>query len=217
MSDRLKSKPGNKRERIIMIASHLMAEKGYTLINFSKINNISLIFGSEYYDGKKFYNSSYWLKNGVVENHYDKEHLVIFGEYFPLKKIWPFNKLYGQFRDFTPGKKLVLFDIKGVRIFTPICYELAFGNIIKKAKRNGAKIIINLSNDGWYGYSSGPYSEMAFSVFRAIESRVYIMRAINRGWAVVVSPKGKILYKNSPKTPGFILFNSGKIKFIPSN
>ncbi|MCD6579246.1 apolipoprotein N-acyltransferase, partial [bacterium] len=189
-----------------------------TLKEFTKNNELSLVFGGEYFDGKHFFNSSYFLQNGEIKDRYDKKHLVIFGEFFPMKSIWPFNKLYGQFSSFTPGKEIKIFKVNNIGIFTPICYEIAFGNIINKAKKKGAKIIINISNDGWYGYSSGPYTEMAFAVFRAIESRVYVMRAINRGWAVIVTPKGKVLFKNPPQNPGFIFVDHlNKVSFYKAN
>ena len=178
-------------------------------------NDINLVFGAMNYSNGKYYNSSIFLnKNGIIEDIYSKNHLVLFGEYFPLRNFPILKNIYGQFLDFTPGEEIKVFSIGKTKIYTPICYEIAFGSLIRKAVKHGAKIIINTSNDGWYGYSSGPIQEVPFAVFRAIEGNVWVGRAINRGYGVIVRPDGKIIYTNDPKTWGVItLDQEGKVDF----
>jgi len=192
-------------------------EHSYTehiLKEFVGNNKVSLITGTEYQEDDLYYNTSLFMSKDGDVKRYHKMHLVPFGEFFPFRNIGFFNDLYGQFIDFSRGREPVIFEVDGEKIFTPICYEIAFGSIVRRAVKRGAEVIINISNDAWYGFSSGPVAEIPFAVFRAIESEVWVLRAINRGWGVVVDPAGRILYKNDPRKWGFITVRkNGSIVF----
>ncbi len=196
----------------------VMSSQTQLLASMCRRFDTSLISGCSLIRDGKAYNAAFMMETGgEIEDFYAKMHLVPFGEFFPFKELPFFKNIYGHFLDFERGKDLQLFEADGVRVFTPICYEIAFGSIVRKAVRAGAEIIVNISNDGWYGYSSGPVAEIPFCIFRAIESGKWVMRAINRGWGLVVAPDGRIICKNKPTGWGFILVNeAGQADFYRS-
>ncbi len=182
----------------------------------SSVNSTAVIFGALTRSQENYYNSSVHINiSGDVAGIYSKNHLVPFGEYFPMKN-WPvFKSLYGQYQNFAPSEQINSFIINGVSVYTPICYEIGFGGLVRSASMKGSKVIANISNDGWYGYSAGPVSGISTSVFRAVESNVWVIRAINRGWGVIVDPFGRILEISSPDKWGFlVLDHDGSTDFI---
>jgi apolipoprotein N-acyltransferase len=74
-----------------------------------------------------------------------------------------------------------------------ICYEDAFPEISRELTRNGANMLVNLTNDAWYGVSSAPYQHLAIAIFRAVENRRYMIRATNTGVSAIIAPTGEVL------------------------
>lgn len=153
--------------------------------------------GVGYDEGKAgFTNSAGLFFKGELKGRYDKIHLVPFGEYVPLKKILFFvNKLVEAAGDFLQGKDLNVIEFKGVRIGTLICYEAIFPDISKTYKEKGANLLVNITNDAWFGKSSAPYQHLAMSRFRAVENELYLVRIANTGFSCVITPWGEILSK----------------------
>jgi apolipoprotein N-acyltransferase len=157
------------------------------------------VFGSPAYGGTKgnirYYNRAYLLSpRGSVMGTYDKVHLVPFGEYVPLKRFLPFvHRLVPAAGDFSSGENS---DPLPLSPFPPgvlICYEAIFPELARSRVRHGAALLINLTNDAWFGSTSAPYQHLAMSVFRAVETGRPLIRAANTGFSAVVDSQGRIL------------------------
>jgi apolipoprotein N-acyltransferase len=142
----------------------------------------------------RYYNSAQLIEpeSGFVASYY-KSHLVPFGEYVPLKKLLPFlAPLVEAVGDFRPGrveKPLVRHD---GRIGVLICFESIFADIARLWSENGANMLVNLTNDAWYGKSSAPHHSMVMTVFRAVENRRSVVRSANTGISGFIDPLGMI-------------------------
>jgi apolipoprotein N-acyltransferase len=143
------------------------------------------------------YNSIYVIDHdGSVLSVYDKLHLVPFGEYLPfqdwMEKLG-FVQLTRVQGGFIPGTRRRAMDIPNApRALPLICYEMIFpGDITAHDERPGW--IINLTNDGWFGYSTGPYQHLQQAQMRAIEEGLPLVRAANTGISAVVDPSGRIV------------------------
>lgn len=167
--------------------------------NLPKQMKTSLLLGSPAYqrleDGSyKYFNSAFLLQaEGREVERSDKIHLVPFGEYVPLGRLLTFiDKLVVGVGDFSPGrvKPLVLNDDP---IGTLICYEVIFPELARDYVRKGSRLLVNLTNDAWFGRSSAPYQHLAMSRFRAIENRIWLARAANTGISAFISPSGRVV------------------------
>ena len=143
------------------------------------------------------YNSAATLgPDGQMIAEYDKQHLVPFGEYIPLRKYLSFaGKLTSEVSDFNAGDAYTLSTINGNRAAIFICYEAIFPELVRHFTLAGAEVLINITNDGWYGDSSAPYQHFDMSRVRAIENRRYLIRAANTGISAIVDPYGQVIEK----------------------
>jgi apolipoprotein N-acyltransferase len=137
---------------------------------------------------------------GDVAYRYRKMHLVPFGEYVPLKTLFTFGgrfaaKLVQEVSDFTPGKDPATGEVDGHRIGGYICYEAIFPSLVRRFTVGGAELLVNVTNDAWYGTTSAPYQHLAMAAFRAVENGRYMVRAANTGITAVVDPRGRVLEK----------------------
>ena len=134
---------------------------------------------------------------------YDKIHLVPFGEYVPLRQWIKFaGRLTADIADFTPGTEYRVGQLPGGRFGTFICYEAIFPDEIRRFARSGAELLINVSNDGWFGRSAAPAQHLMMSRVRAVESRRWMLRDTNNGFTVVVDPYGRIVASLPPDVRG---------------
>lgn len=125
---------------------------------------------------------------------YDKIHLVPFGEYVPLRKWLTFTgKLTADLGDFTPGSVYGVGRLPEGRFGTFICYEAVFPNIVRRFTAGGAELLINISNDGWFGRSAAPAQHLMMARVRAVENRRWLLRDTNNGFTVSVDPYGRIV------------------------
>jgi len=134
---------------------------------------------------------------------YYKVHLVPFGEYVPLRRWLTFaGRLTADISDFTQGTSYSVGSIPMIPTYVPsagpkfgtfICYEAIFPNEVRHFAANGAELLINLSNDGWFGRSAAPAQHLMMSRVRAIESRRWMLRDTNNGFTVSVDPYGRIV------------------------
>lgn len=131
--------------------------------------------------------------SGELLLEYHKSHLVPFGEYMPLKNILPIKKLTHGFTDYTPGS-LSLLDLKqlNLKIKPLICYEAIFPELVRTSNRL-ADVIINITNDAWYGNSSGPYQHLHITRLRAVENGLAVLRTGNNGISAIIDPLGRII------------------------
>jgi apolipoprotein N-acyltransferase len=130
---------------------------------------------------------------------YDKIHLVPFGEYVPLRRFLTFaGKLVADIGDFTPGSTYLVGDLPGTgsaqdKFSTFICYEAIFPGAVRTFTDDGADLLINMSNDGWFGRSAAPAQHLMMARVRAVENRRWLLRATNNGYTVDVDPYGRII------------------------
>jgi len=125
---------------------------------------------------------------------YDKIHLVPFGEYVPLRRWLTFTgKLTADLGDFTPGSVYGVGRLPDGRFGTFICYEAVFPNIVRRFTAGGAELLINISNDGWFGRSAAPAQHLMMARVRAVENRRWLLRDTNNGFTVSVDPYGRIV------------------------
>ena len=156
-----------------------------------------LLFGSPAYriDNRRyrFLNSAYLLsRKGEVLGRSDKIHLVPFGEYVPLKRFLPFvDKLVVGIGDFSPGTVSPL-PMDGHKIGVLVCYEAIFPELAREYVRMGSDLLVNITNDAWFGASSAPFQLLAMSRFRAVENRIWVARAANTGISALIAPSGAI-------------------------
>jgi len=134
-------------------------------------------------DGYLRYNAAVAITNGSYgADFHAKLHLVPFGEWIPFSdRIKVLDKLEVGGAHFTAGDRYILFDHPKGPYAAAICYESAFPAIIRRFAQDGARFLVTITNDGWYGFSSGPAQHAAIAVYRAIETRRPIARAANTG------------------------------------
>jgi apolipoprotein N-acyltransferase len=161
-----------------------------------------LITGALRYDGKNYYNSMITINSdGKIINTYDKSHLVPFGEYMPMSNIIDIAPIVG-FKGFKKGNGDKFKDIDlPIKITPLICYEIIFPKHTSKK----TDLIINATNDAWYGDSAGPRQHLVQTRFRAIESKTRIIRAANTGISAIIDKKGNISSFISLNLQGVIL------------
>ena len=142
-----------------------------------------------------FLNSAFLVTpSGEEAGRYDKVHLVPFGEYVPLSRFLPFiQRLVTAAGDFTPGSKISPLLGEDISVGPLICFESIFPEIARSHVRQGVDLLVNITNDAWYGYSSAPYQTLIMSVFRAIENRRPLIRSANTGFSAFIDHRGEIL------------------------
>ncbi|MGD9384269.1 MAG: apolipoprotein N-acyltransferase [Desulfobacterales bacterium] len=143
----------------------------------------------------EYYNSAYLIgPEGNVYGKYDKAHLVPFGEYIPFKKWLPFlGKMVEGAGDFSPGKKGHTIKWRDFRLGIQICYEIIFPHLSRAMVKNHASVLVNITNDAWYGRSSAPDQHFSMTILRAVENRRSIIRSANTGISGFIDPCGKII------------------------
>lgn len=142
--------------------------------------------------------------DGTVRGTYDKFHLVPFGEYMPFREWIGISKLTAGSRDFSPGDGPKTLKLKGLPPVSPlICYEVIFpGQVIDRENR--PDWILNLTNDGWYGVSAGPYQHFAAARLRAVEEGLPLVRVANTGISGVIDGYGRVNAKIDLKEEGIL-------------
>ena len=142
-----------------------------------------------------YYNSVYLVQpDGEIQGKYDKVHLVPFGEYVPFKNWFPFiGKIVEAVGDFQPGQKGNTIQWKNFKLGVQICYEIIFPDLSRAMVKNNAALLVNVTNDAWYGKSSAPYQHFSMTVFRAVENRRALVRSANTGISGFVDPAGRIV------------------------
>lgn len=189
----------------------------------NQVKDISLktkswfIFGSTSYDRAKdntdYFNSAFILSpDGETKGKYDKVHLVPYGEYVPLREVFPFiKKLTAGMGDFTAGKSYSPLTMDNRKVGILICYEAILPFAARTYKKNGAELLVNITNDAWFGSTSAPYQHFSMARFRAVENRLYLARSANTGISAIVDPTGKVVVQTNIFERTAL---KGKVKFL---
>ena len=174
------------------------------LRHFAASHNVPLGFGTVGH--QRHPKNSYQLLNrfqtisreGRTAAHYDKQHLVPFGEYIPFTIPLKFIENILQGMVFIPGKDTAPLGIASANaerqtlLGVLICYEAIFPEIAQKQTELGANLLLNVSNDGWFGHTSAPQQHLALTALRAIEQQRAIVRSTNTGYSAAIDPFGRI-------------------------
>ena len=162
----------------------------------SKRRNIDIILGSVATDParpQRIWNSAFLVSNGTTIGHYDKIRLVPFGEYVPLRKVLFFaEKLVHAVGEFEFGSNEN--PLAGQLKYGPaICYEIVYPQITRTQIRNGADVLVTITNDAWYDGTSAPAQHLLQARLRAVEGDRYLLRAATTGISAFIDPTGQVL------------------------
>lgn len=124
---------------------------------------------------------------------YNKINLVPFSEKLPFDEVLGISDRFqfGQ-SDFSNGEDLTIFEIPEGRFATLICFESVYPALVRDFVNRGAEFLVNITNDGWFGKTHGPFQHAQIAVFRAIENRIAIARCANTGVSMFIDPYGRI-------------------------
>ena len=137
--------------------------------------------------------ASFISPDGTFAGRYDKMHLVPFGEYTPYRRLFFFaGHLLDNVGVFEPGRARVVFNVNGHSYGTFICYESIFGDEVRQFVVHGAHVLVNVSDDGWYGDTSAPWQHLNMVRMRAIENHRWVLRATNTGVTAAIDPYGRV-------------------------
>ena len=183
--------------------------------NFSKKHFI--ILGANKLDTKsnKFYNSMLVLDHDfeLIES-YNKRKLVPFGEFLPYENFFNnlgFKKITEGHGSFLRGNKNKNLVIEKMNILPLICYEVIFTDFVQSSK-DETNLIVNISEDGWFGHSIGPDQHFVKSIFRSIESNTFLLRSANKGVSAIIDNKGNIIKQLNRNEVGNIEYEVPLIK-----
>lgn len=163
-----------------------------------------LLSGAPYFVEKEkefeLYNSALLARPDGSQSLYFKQHLVPFGEYIPLSDILPLpGPVVESVGNFSAGKTARPLTAGRARLGVLICFESIFPDLARKETANGANLLVNITNDAWFGRSSASIQHLAMAVLRAVENRRSLARAANTGISCFIDPAGRI----SQATPLF--------------
>ena len=139
-------------------------------------------------------NSAFLLDtDGNERGRSDKMHLVPFGEYVPMARLLPFvNKMVHGIGDFAPGQQIKPLLAGSTPVGVLVCYEAIFPELARAHVNSGSRVLVNITNDAWFGHSSAPWQHLSMAAFRAVETRTPLVRAANTGITSVIDQNGHI-------------------------
>ncbi len=175
--------------------------------SISKARNVDVILGSVAEDPKqpeKLWNAAFLVSDGRTIGHYDKIHLVPFGEYVPLRQMLFFaHALVHAVGQFELGTKDT--PLEGRFHYGPaICYEVVFPQIPRTQVVHGANVLVTITNDAWYDGTSAPRQHLNQARLRAVETDRYLLRAGTTGISAVVDPTGHLVQQLEMGRQGII-------------
>lgn len=187
--------------------------------------HVPVLFGSDQIEWKivgnrrvpdKYFNSAFLIReDGTTAGVYRKMHLVPFGEYVPLQKLFFFAApLTEQVGTFQPGMTPELLPVRGHPISVAICYEVVYPALVRQFVQGGSQLLTTITNDAWFGDTAAPYQHFEQASMRAIENGRYLIRAANTGITGIVDPYGRVLNESRIYTRSVIL---GEVRFLTAS
>lgn len=164
---------------------------------------LPVIFGIILFKGegsdRRPYNSTLLLdEKGHVKGHYDKNHLLVFGEYIPGGDLFP--KIYEwvpQASHFYAGSDVSVFPFRDFLLGPLVCYEDILPSFTRKVALRGVDALVNVTNDAWFGKTAEPYLHLALATYRSVENRKMMIRSTNTGVSAFIDPVGRIVAETS--------------------
>jgi apolipoprotein N-acyltransferase len=159
------------------------------------VGSIGIVADPAVERGYDQYNSADFVAaDGSFVGRYDKMHLVPFGEYTPYKRLFFFaGSLLQDVGLFDAGRSRVVFTTGGHTYGTFICYESVFADEMRQYADMGADVLVNISDDGWYGDTSAAWEHLNMVRMRAIENHRWVLRATNTGVTAAIDPYGRVV------------------------
>ena len=183
---------------------------------------VPVLIGSPHLEGwNDAYNSAYLLDaGGEISGRYDKQRLVPFGEYVPVKRVFGFLEPMAYrmgVSDFQAGNKPTVFNFMNgeFRFSVLICFEDTFPSLAREFTARGAEFLTVITNDAWFGPTGAPYQHLQASVFRAVENGVAVVRAANTGVSAFITRQGKVTARVRDEK-GHDIFSTGKVTELVS-
>jgi apolipoprotein N-acyltransferase len=159
------------------------------------------------HDNREMYNGAVLIMpgKGIIEE-YRKTHLVPFGEHIPFDQyLTVLRKIDVGGGDYSPGNRFTVFDSEDLTFSCLICFESIFPELSRRFVNNGAELLVNITNDGWFGKISGPQQHNDMAILRAVENGVPLVRCANTGISMVVDKYGTIILESGLFTETFLL------------
>lgn len=142
----------------------------------------------------RYGSATFFSPGHTAIGRYDKIHLVPWGEYVPFKRFFSFaNKLTQGVGDTDRGDHRLVYEEAGHRYAAFICYESIFGDEVRQFVENGAQVLVNISDDGWYGDTGAAWQHLNMVRMRAIENHRWILRSTNTGVTAAIDPGGRVV------------------------
>nr|WP_320115661.1 apolipoprotein N-acyltransferase [uncultured Desulfuromonas sp.] len=185
--------------------------RAYQVRSVPRDQHAYLLFGSPSYvrqqdhDEIAYLNSAYLLSpQAQLLGRSDKVHLVPFGEYVPLWGMFGLvEKLAEGIGDFVPGQLQPL-SMNGHQLGVLICYEAIFPELAQKLVARGAQVLVNITNDAWFGDSSAPWQHLDMARMRAVENNVWLLRSANTGVSALIDPCGRVVAQSRLFEPALV-------------
>lgn len=175
--------------------------------------------------GDREFNSAFLLESGMLTGRYDKVHLTPFGEVMPYISKWPWLERQllafgaaGMAFNLSEGERVRTLELaRGLRIGTPICFEIANPAITRSMVRQGAQVIVTVTNDGWFGsFDSTRQQHVDLARWRSIEVGLPVVRAANTGISCVIDARGRIERAAPPREPAVVVASPGLLRAEPT-
>jgi apolipoprotein N-acyltransferase len=186
------------KERFGEAAAPYFQEKKKALFNpfaaqtLSQCLQVPLVIGLDHSERGRFFNSAFYLSPQGEGTRYDKKILIPLAEYLPFQWLYSLAKRYGILDFFSHGKKTNL--VQGaLPLAVSICYEDTFPELMREGRRQGARLFVNVTNDGWYPHSKLAKQHFDHARVRAVENGIPLVRACNTGITGAVDAYGRIL------------------------
>ena len=198
-------------EGIISIGEIYQLENYFDNISNQLTDKSKIILGITLNDGEKIFNSlAVFNKEFEIEDKYNKNKLVPFGEFLPLEKFlskFGLKKITHGYKSFSSSTERNILSVGEISFLPLICYEIIFSGALTKNEDN-YDFILNISEDGWFGNSIGPVQHFSHSIFRSIEEGKDILRVANNGISAHISSNGKVNKMLNTTQKGSIEINS---------
>jgi len=180
------------------------------LRNVARFVKAPLIIGTVGQNDKKaFLNSAIQISaTGELKGRYDKIFLVPFGEFIPFPFKGLVGKIASEIGDFEPGARVTTFDLGEQKLGAFICYESAIPHLVRQFAAEGASVLVNLTNDGYFGTTAAREQHMSLVRMRAAENRRWILRSTNDGLTASIDPAGRVIQTLKPQVE-----ESGRLQF----